>query len=86
MKYAPGVQEEHEFNDHVHFEYKTESMFINKNPKYCPIRECFLREDDCKTHLPPKTAEMMDWNPWEISANNDVVAGWKRNVCAICNN
>ena len=45
-----------------------------------------MRENDCNTNLPPKTAEMAPYYPWEISANNDKISGWERQLCVICNN
>ena len=84
LPYSPAVQEEHELNDHHHLDLVTASLFINKNPQNCPIKHCVLREDDCRTPLPAHMAEMMSWSPFEISAFTDVVAGWHRDVCAVC--
>ena len=84
LQYHPAVQEEHELNDHEHLNLETLSLFVNKNPRNCPVRQCVLKEDDCRTNLGPHMADMTEWAPWEISAFTDVVQGWRRRVCAVC--
>ena len=58
------VKKDSELHDHEKLKLDTLSLFINKDPKNCPIHYCVLREDDCKTKLPPHMAEMADEFPF----------------------
>ena len=62
------------------------TFFVNSDTANCPIVECALKLPGCSTAYTSGELSISGTDPFTLTANKNVVAGWTETVCIECHN